>query len=186
MKKMMLVIMILAMVCAVSMAKSESQMAVVRHGEVFKVIYKSPDLSNVKVSIVDNNGTEVYAEKLISIQEFARPYNFSELPKGDYTIFVEDGSGKKSEKIHFIDQPWIAHISRLKDEGVKVMVAVPNKGVTDFTLQVLDPNDQLIYTENQKIDADYAKVFNLKNLGYGATINLVNHATGQTKSLVVN
>jgi len=106
----MLVLLILTTVCGVSMAGGESQMAVIRHGNIFKVIYQSPYLSCVKVSISDENGQEVFKEELICNQGFIRPYNFAELPKGDYTIQLSNGSEKKMEKVHFKDQPWTAHL----------------------------------------------------------------------------
>jgi len=66
------------------------------------------------------------------------------------------------------------------------MVVVPYQGVNDFTIQILDCDDQVIYREDQKIDSEYAKVFNLKKLENGTTINLVNHFTGEVKSLVTD
>ena len=185
MKKMMLVLLILAAMCEVSMAGGESQMAVVRHGDIFKVIYKSEYLSCVKVSISDKNGEVVFKEELICNQGFIRPYNFSALPKGDYTIRLADGSDQKIEKIHFIDQPWLAHFARLGTDEKKIMVAVPyQEGSNDFTIQVVDDNEQVIYKEEEKINSDFAKVFNLKNLQRGATVNLVNRTTGETKSVL--
>ena len=188
MRKMMLVLLILATVCGVSMAGGESQMAVVRHGDVFKVIYKSPYLSCVKVSISDEHGTQIFAEELICNQGFIRPYNFSELPKGDYTIQLADGSEKILEKIHFKDQPWLAHIARLSTDDNKFMVAVPasHQGDNDFSIQILDANDQLIYKEDQKVITDFAEVLNLKNLERGATVKIVNRVTGETKSIVTD
>lgn len=168
------------------MAKDESQMAVVRHGEVFKVIYKSPELSSVKVTIADEQGVEFFAEELISIKGFIRPYNFSELPKGDYTIRVADGPTQKIEKVHFTDRPWTARLSLLNTDERKIMIAVPHHSLSDFTIQILDNNGQMIYTEDQKIETDYAKVFNLKNLEKGVTINVINHSTGEAKSLVID
>src|SRR5882724_4082744 len=126
------------------MAGDESRMAVVRHGDIFKVIYMSPYLSCVKVSIADKSGVEVFAEELICNMGFIRPYNFSELPKGDYTIQLTNGSEKKLEKIHFIDQPWLAHLMRTDEK--KIMVAIPyQQGSNDFTIQIFDSEDQLVY-----------------------------------------
>jgi hypothetical protein len=186
MKKVMLVLVVLAMVCEVSIARSESQMAVIRHGEIFKVIYKNGDLSSVKVSIANEDGEQVFTEEVISNQGFIRPYNFSQLPKGYYTIHVADGSDEKSKKIHFTDQPWAAHLSRLSNDKMKIMVAVPHQGVNDFTIQILDRNNQVIYEEDQKVDAEFAKVFNLNKLERGATVSVVKHVTGDAKSLEVD
>lgn len=190
MKKMMLILLIIATFCEVSMAVSESEMAVVRHGDIFKVIYKSPYLSCVKMSITDKNGAEIFAEELICNQGFIRPYNFSSLPKGDYTIQLSDGPDKKIEKVHFDDntvgdQPWLAHLMQVKSKDKKVLVAIPyQQASNDFTIQIVDDQDHVIYNEDQKIDSAYARVFKFKDVDR-AIVNVVNRATGETKSLAV-
>jgi hypothetical protein len=185
MKKMMLVLLIIAAICEVSMAGSESQMAVVRHGDIFKVIYKSPYLSCVKMSIADKNGLEIFKEELICNQGFIRPYNFSDLPKGDYLIQLSDGSEKKTEKIHFDDQPWLAHLMQLNSEEKKVLVAIPYQNACDLTIEIVDDQEQIIYKKNQKIDSPYAQVFKLENVNGAATINVFNQSTGESKSLTI-
>ncbi|MBI1769509.1 MAG: hypothetical protein HY015_02870 [Bacteroidetes bacterium] len=181
MRKTMLILLMLAMVCGVSVARSESKVAVIRNKEVFKVIYKSEEPSSVKVTIADESGLEVFSEELISVHGFIRPYNFSELPKGDYIICVADGSGKNYKRVCFGSEPWPAHISKLASDVKKVVVAIP-QGQNDFSVQILDRDDQLIYNEDQRLETGYAKVFNLKNLEQGATILLVNHLTGEMKA----
>ena len=190
MKKMMSVIMVLAIVCGVSSsALSESRVAVIRNGEIFKVIYKSNDLADVKVTISNALGEKVFSEELISVHGFIRPYNFAELPKGDYMICVTDVDGKKTEKICFDEQgavggkKWAGHIGRVEGDHRKVMVAVPKQKTNDFSVHVYDKDDQLVYTEDQKLDNEYARVFNLKELEPGATVHLIDHATGEIKSV---
>ncbi len=189
MKKMMSVLLMLAAVgCGVSSARSENRVAVIRSGEVFKLIYKSEEPSSVKVAISDEDGTQVFSEELISMHGFIRPYNFSQLPKGDYTISVTDNSGKKSKRISLNNsKPWGAHISSLQPDNKRIMVAVqeqqPN---TDFSIEILDQDDVLVYSENRKAETEYAKVFNLKNLEKGSTVNLINHVTGEIKSFRVD
>src|SRR5260221_461244 len=189
MKKMMSVLLMLAAVgCGVSSARSENRVAVIRSGEVFKLIYKSEEPSSVKVAISDEDGTQVFSEELISMHGFIRPYNFSQLPKGDYTISVTDNSGKKSKRISLNNsKPWGAHISSLQPDNKRIMVEVqeqqPN---TDFSIEILDHDHDVVYSENRKAETEYAKVFNLKNLEKGSTVNLINHVTGEIKSFRVD
>jgi len=188
MKKMMSVIVVLALVCGVSSsALSESRVAVIRSGEVFKVIYKNNDLANVKVMISDAHGEKVFSEELISVHGFIRPYNFEDLPLGDYTICIIDVDGKKTEKICFderttaVKKTWTAHIGKVHNEHKKVLVAVPPQNTNNFSVNIYDRDDQLVYKEDQP-GTGYARVFNLQGLDSGATVHLVNHATGETKS----
>lgn len=189
MKKMMSVIVVLALVCGVSSsALSESRVAVIRNGEIFKVIYRNKELASVQVTISDAGGENVFAEELISTHGFIRPYNFAQLPKGNYVISITDVDGKKTEKICFDEQEpkrkirWTAHISKLGNNDRKVMVAVPQQNTNDFSVHIYDKDDQLVYSEDQKLEKEYARVFNLKALAGTATVHLVNHATGETKS----
>src|SRR5690349_15060699 len=101
MKKMIVVISMLTVFgCTVSRgyAAPAERMAVVRVGEIFKVIYEGENLATVKVVISDSDGSMVFSEELISTHGFVRPYNFSKLPKGDYEICIVDQNAKHSKK----------------------------------------------------------------------------------------
>ena len=181
-------VMLAAVGCGVSSARSENRVAIIRSGEVFKVIYKNEEPSSVKVAISDEDGTQVFSEELISTHGFIRPYNFSQLPKGDYTISVTDNSGRKSERVSLNNKPWGAHISSLQPDHKRIMVAVQDKQQpnSNFSIEILDQNNELVYSENQKAETEFAKVFNLKMLEKGATVNLINHVTGETISFRVD
>ena len=188
MKKMMSVIVVLALVCGVSSsALSESRVAVIRSGEVFKVIYKNNDLANVKVTISDARGEKVFSEELISVHGFIRPYNFEDLPLGDYMVCITDVEGEKTEKICFDERSlnkktWSARVNKVGNDDKRVMVVVPRQNANDFSVNIYDSDDQLVYSEDQKLDKEYGRVFNLNRLENGATVHLTNNATGETKS----
>lgn len=167
---MMSVFVMLAIVCGVSSsALGESKVAVLRNGEIVRVIYKNTEPTGVQVTISDATGAKVFSEDLVSVNGFIRPYNFSEMPKGDYTICVTDVDGKKTEKVCFSDlesakpaSRWTGHISKLSDGDKKVLVAIPENAAHDFSVQVYDSNDQLLYAEDQKLDHDYCSHIQLK------------------------
>src|SRR5215467_12788974 len=98
MKKMKVIFLCLAMVgCVAVFGKpdfSESKVAVVKNGSVFKVIYQGSVETMVKVTILNSDNLPIFSEKIISRGSFLRPYNFSHLPKGDYKICVDDQNGK--------------------------------------------------------------------------------------------
>src|ERR1041385_7272191 len=97
MKKMILIMSILTLMGY--SASSAERMAVVRNGEIFKVIYSGEDVANVNVTIRDSDGNKVFSEDIISVHGFIRPYNFSQLSKGDYLICVTDKLGRNTEKV---------------------------------------------------------------------------------------
>lgn len=186
MKKLVVVSLVLSIMCGVSIGYADTRVAVVRNGDIVKLVYKNESLANVKVSISDEKGSAVYSEELISVHGFIRPYNFSELPKGNYTICVIDGNGEDIEKVCYKDKPWLTHMSQLATDENKVMVSVPQQGESEFSVHVYDHNDRLVYSEKQQTNKEYGKVFDLKDLEQGATIHLLNHKTGETKMFLAN
>jgi len=185
MKKMIMILLALATVgCVVSFGGTkgpESHMAVVKAGEVFKVIYESPVSTQVKVTISDADGNEVFAEKVASDEGFIRPYNFSLLPKGEYKISVTDKDAVYSENINTRGKEWIANVARLRDREAKYMVSIPYQGPGEVAIEVYDQHQQLVYTEKQVMQGDFARIYNLKNLEEGATVQVVNQSSGDVR-----
>ena len=64
---------------------------------VFNINYKMVEKGTVNISIYDKSNELVFTEVLIDVKSFVRPYNFSELPEGEYTIVVADKNGKQAE-----------------------------------------------------------------------------------------
>jgi hypothetical protein len=163
---------------------SEDDLAVMRRGDVFKVVYSGQSNAPVKVAIFDNHGTEVFSERLDGSNGFIRPYNLSLLPPGDYKICVMDESGEHIEKICTRVKDWAARISRLDDSEDRFMIAIPHQANTEVSISIYDKENRLLYSANEDITGGYAKVYVLKNLAEGATFKLINHSTREEKYLV--
>jgi hypothetical protein len=189
MKKMNVFVFVLAMVgCAAALGNSkfsESKIAVLKNGNVFKVIYQGPMESTVKVTIVSPDDQEIFTEKIISDGAFIRPYNFSKLPEGDYKICIDDQNGRQektlchtesSEPEHnhgstVADQELISHVVKIRNAKNKYLVSVLHRNEDAVKIQIYDQHQQLIHSEMQKLNNDFAKVYVLQNLE-GATIGI--------------
>jgi len=186
MKKMISILLALVTVgCVVSFGGTkgpESRLAVIKTGEIIKVIYDGPSSSMVKVTILDADGNEVFAEKVPSDEGFIRPYNFSQMPKADYTICVTDKAGELSETVSTRDKEWVANVAKLKGPEEKYLVAIPYQGGGEVDIRVYDGNDQLVYSETQAMQSDFAKIYNLKNLDGHASVQVVNQSSGEARS----
>ena len=186
MKKMISILLALVTVgCVVSYGWTkgpESRMAVVKTGEIIKVIYDGPSSAMVQVTILDSDGNEVFTEKVASEGGFIRPYNFSLLPKADYKISVTDKAGEYSETVSTRDKEWIANVAKLNAEEEKYLVAIPYQGDGEVAIRVYDENDQVVYSETQVMQGDFAKIYNLKNLDRGATVRVLNESSGEERS----
>lgn len=78
-----------------------SNAAIMKQGSTFKVFYKGSKPVNVKVSIFDADHKLVFTETIRKIDGFARPYNFSNLPEGNYSIEVSDGHLREQEIVAY-------------------------------------------------------------------------------------
>ena len=174
---MILFLLALIMTCStVSFARTDpkkSKVAVLKQNELVRLCYEGPPNSVVEVSIKDNVGKEIFKEK-IKEQSFIRPYNFSELPWGNYEVCVRDETGVQTEKVRYYDRSHIGHVMRMKGDKNKYLVTIPKHGNNEVTICVYDSESNLVYSEIAGGNRDYAKIYHLKNLN-GASIELFDH-----------
>src|SRR6478736_8209739 len=117
----------------------ESSMTVVA-GEsagVFKVVYKSAAATRVQVSILNSRNEVVFSESFKRLSRFSRPYNFQNLPEGEYTIEVKDKTGIKVEKVNYslgvVNS--LVKVTKLGDQP-KYLLSVANKGINIINVSV--------------------------------------------------
>jgi len=123
MKKMSVIFIILITVCYGVVSGSsegvERKIRVVKTGSIYRVTYRRPLQTLVRVAILDEAGNKVFSERIISNGSFTRPYNLSQLPKGNYKICVRDDLGEYTKVLRHGSGDWIAHIAKLNCEGNK-------------------------------------------------------------------
>ena len=79
--------------------KTPVGISVLKSGNICKLFYRAEQRGDVHVSIYDENGNTVFSEVIRKTDNFMRPYNFSTLPHGTYTIALSDGQRTRSEKV---------------------------------------------------------------------------------------
>jgi hypothetical protein len=148
--------------------------AIVRKGSTFNVFYKNDKVSDVKVSIRDAKNKVVYTEVLKKVDGFLRPYNFSALSEGNYTIEVINESGSEVETVSYRNGKVerLMKIARIAGESQKFLLAVPNKGDDVLTVRIFDVNNNLLYEANEEIHGDFAKVYNLEKLKQNVVLEI--------------
>jgi hypothetical protein len=147
---------------------NESSMTVVagENSSIFKVIYKSAAVTYVQVFIRNNKNEVVFSESFNKMSRFTRPYNFQNLPEGEYTIEVKDRTGKKIEKVNYSlgVVSSLVKVTKLGEQP-KYMLSVANKGVNVINVSVYNNlGDQLIYNAHI-VDGNFAIVYNLLTAG---------------------
>jgi hypothetical protein len=164
---------------------SASGAAVIKNGEsTFRVIYKSEKENDVKVSILDDRNQVVYSEKVNKTDGFSRPYNFTSLSEGDYTISIEDGSKKTIEKVSYRMPRTSKMLNVLKvagNEG-KYVITAAGKGSEVITVSIYDGTNTLIHKGFETTSGDFAKVYNVKSVKGHVTFEISNE-NGEVKTV---
>jgi len=147
---------------------NESSMTVVagENANIFKVIYKSAASTRVKVSIRNNKNEVVFSESFYKMNRFSRPYNFQNLPEGEYTIEVKDNQGIKVEKVNYslgvVNS--LVKVTKLGGQP-KYLLSVTNKGMNIINVSIYNTTgDQLFYNAHI-VDGNFAIVYNLVKAG---------------------
>jgi hypothetical protein len=134
-------------------------------GSLFKLFYKAEESRTVKVSIFNTKNKLVFTETLRHVSGFLRPYNFDGLAAGDYSIQIEDNTGRHVQEVTYVTDRPEKYVSlvKLADKG-KYLVYVNTKLADKVNINVYNEFDQLIHSQVQSVEDNFAEVLNLKKI----------------------
>lgn len=161
----------------------KTTMAVLKNGSTFRLLYKGATQSDVKVLILNDENQVVYTEKIKNTAGFARPYNFSNLPEGLYSIQIRDHAGVRTETVNYHNkrEERAVHLLRLEGTG-RYVLSVPNKGKDDLSITIFNDLNEVLYKSSENISGDFARIYNLgKQTGNFRFV--VSDGKGSTKSI---
>ncbi len=132
---------------------------------VVKVFYKAEQVGTVKVSIFSKDNSLVFTETMKRVSGFLRPYNFSGLSAGQYTIQIEDSNGKKTKTVDYTAGKIEKQISlvKLAEEG-KYLLSVNSEASDVINVNIYNAANQLIHSQEKKIERNFAEVLNIKDI----------------------
>jgi flagellar hook assembly protein FlgD len=167
-KTKMLTLVALMMSAVFSYAASPIKMSVVSDATtgIYKVVYRSAEAGKVKVSILDANKELVFTETLNNVESFSRPYNFSNLSQGEYTIVVEDKNGKTEEKVsyHFVKVQSTIEVAKIGNEQNKYLLSVENKATDLIHVRILDVTGNVLHEQSMTVNGKFSVVYNLNKV----------------------
>lgn len=133
---------------------------------VFKISYKAEAAENVKISIYDGNNQLVFVEVLSNVASFVRPYNFTEMSEGQYTIVVANKNGKQAEKVTYIANKVESFISvsEVANAENKYMLNVTNNGSEDVFVRIFNNENTLVHEQSVKVTGSFGLIYNLNNV----------------------
>src|SRR5688500_5047984 len=182
MKKLLTMLVVLTVVFSAASAneivdpKSPMGMAVLKSCSVFKLFYKGEKPADVKVTILDDKGNSVYKETFHKVDNFVRPYNFSSLGDGNYVIQVEGANGKQQQMVSYFtseNRKRPMSLVRMAADPDKYVLSIPSKGSEVLKVNIFDANNHLVYSANEKLNGDFAKLYNLDRIGNDFTFEII-------------
>ena len=149
-------------------------LAVVKKGEsTFNVYYQPAGVTNAKVYIHDSNGKEIYSETVKKTDGFIRPYTFSELDLGEYTVTVVDGEETFTKKLVY-ELTSVKKLARVaKVEDGKFLVSIPSSFYTGPADIKIYNDGELVHTHHVNTTTDFSQIFNVKKLSGAISLVVV-------------
>ncbi|MGB5242279.1 MAG: hypothetical protein WBN28_05675 [Lutimonas sp.] len=136
--------------------------------------------SNLKkgtiISIIDQDGSRIYKEEVKMAGDYAKTYNLTSLPIGNYKFEVEDKSTLKVIPFE-VTQSDVTVISDLEYIILKPIIIVKNDLVTvsklsfskdDFKITIHNEFGDLIYSESISNEISITKRFNFSKAAPGS------------------
>jgi len=148
----------------------------------YKVFYKNGEFNDVKISIIDSKNKTVFSEKISNVKGFVRPYNFSELGEGEYTVQIEDNESVRKEHVSYHSEKSTNLFNVIKlAESNKYLVTSPSKGDAVVTVKIFNQGGEVLYNESAKLSESFARVYKLEKISGDITFEITD-STGASKT----
>lgn len=139
------------------------------NAETYKLTYKGDETGKVTVSILDENNRIVFTEVLRDVTSFVRPYNFSELAEGQYSIKVVDKNGSHVEKISYMRSKTTIRVRELDNDSQKFVVTVINSKAERISVRIFENQKGLVYEGDIEVNGTQSILYNLSNLNINSS-----------------
>lgn len=139
---------------------------------VFAIQYKNTEKGNVRVYILNSKNQEIFSENFQNVSSFTRPYNFTQLAEGEYTIVIEDRNGKQTEKINYTRNKLVSyvHVSRVPNKENKFWLNVANNGTETLTVNIYSENGTRLHEQSVEVTGTLSMVYDLTKVKTAKTI----------------
>lgn len=136
-----------------------------RAGNIFTLHYQAPS-GNVKVSILDHNNEVIFSEFINEAGSFTRPYNFSQLAKGEYKIIVSDKSGRQEQIVKYGINTKKSYIkvSEVNKEESRFALNIGTPSEEKVIVRIYDNGKGLIHEQEIEVDGNYGLIYNLSKV----------------------
>jgi hypothetical protein len=135
-------------------------------GNVFTLHYQTPPAGTVKVSILNSDNKVVFSESINESIGFTRPYNFSQLEKGEYKIIVQDKSGRQEQIVRYgmNETKSYIRISEMNKEESRFVLNIGTSLNQRVTVRIYDNAKGLVHEQEIEVDGNYGMIYNLSKV----------------------
>jgi hypothetical protein len=132
---------------------------------VYSVFYKAEVAGNVKVSILDKNKKLIFTETISNVASFKRPYNFSQLAQGQYTIVIEDKNGKQVEQVNYVlnKVESFVRVNKVANAEGKYVLNVTSTGADDVYVKISN-GSTILHEQTIVVDKNFGLIYDLTQL----------------------
>jgi hypothetical protein len=180
MKNLLTTVMLVCTMAVSSLATAANFTVKASKNSVFKVQYVSEQKGLVTVSILDNKNVIVFQEEIYNSGSFIRPYNFSNLTEGTYTIVMKDENGEQRQTINYAaaKSTSYAHVSEIKNQKNKYWLNIVTTGEEKMTVRIYSLTGELLYNQAVTVEGSYSKIFNVIQLNQPTVVFEVTNNNG--------
>lgn len=161
----------------------DPQVRVVQTGELVKVIYVNTEKSDVRISMMDEQGEMIFTERIKDKEAFIRPYNLSNLEEGIYQIEIKHDDGMLVGQIACVHEEsespieggkseFVAHVSKItmSDRKERYLLSIPCTGEDEYTISIRNEADDLLYRNTVHTSGDFAQMYRMEDQAAGNNI----------------
>lgn len=135
-------------------------------GNIFTLHYQTPSAGTVKVSILNRNNEVVFSELINEAGSFTRPYNFSQMEKGEYKIIVSDKSGRQEQIVKYgidINKTYIK-VAEVNKEESRFVLNIGTSTEETVVVRIYDNAKGLVHEQEIEVNGNYGLIYNLSKV----------------------
>ena len=144
----------------------------------YKLVYPVRTAGMVYIRIYDQEGQQVFSDRIRNKNGFMRPYDFSKLPDGNYKFMIHSNGGQIiTEIVHKLHQNDL-NIS-VADTGEKGAYQLVVRGVKKdpVFVSIYDKKDELVYEDVVKVGKNFSRIYSLPDKAEDVTFVVTQNNT---------
>jgi hypothetical protein len=130
---------------------------------LYQLTYIKEGKCNVMVEILNQDGRELYSERIKQKNSFVKPYSFENLEDGAFSFKVTDDQGIYVTTIKRTDEVnMVANIRKIDEEKAKVMVR--GEFMAPVSVYIYDRYNALVFDDYIDHEASFSRVYDLSKV----------------------